>query len=62
MTTRPLPLAGVADFMPTTFSFRPLAPAFDDHGVDLGACLRGDDLELAAFRGGRRIMTAVVER
>jgi 3-methylfumaryl-CoA hydratase len=51
-----------ADFRPTRFSFRALAHAFDDHELELRARLRGRDLELAAFSGGRKTMTAVATR
>jgi 3-methylfumaryl-CoA hydratase len=51
-----------ADFVPRTFSFRALAPAFDDHDLNLRARPRGDDLELAAFSSGRKTMTAVATR
>jgi 3-methylfumaryl-CoA hydratase len=51
-----------ADFVPRTFSFRALAPAFDDHDLNLRARLRGDELELAAFSSGRKTMTAVATR
>jgi 3-methylfumaryl-CoA hydratase len=50
------------DFEPTRFSFRALAPAFDDHDLELRARPRADDLELAAFSRGRKTMTAVATR
>jgi hydroxyacyl-ACP dehydratase HTD2-like protein with hotdog domain len=51
-----------SDFGPTRFSFHGLASAFDDHDLELRARLRGRDLELAAFSGGRKTMTAVATR
>jgi 3-methylfumaryl-CoA hydratase len=46
------------DAAPTAFSFRALAPASDNHDLELRARPREDCLELAAFSGGHKTMSA----